>query len=110
MKVLLDECCPSPIKRVIKLFTIFSVEDAGLKGLSNGKLISAIDGEFHILITADQNLRYQQNLAGRQIAIIELPFNSWPSLKPLMPILEAAIARARPGDYLIIPPHPSVIP
>lgn len=109
MKVLLDECCPSPIKRAIKGFEIFTVEDAGVKGLSNGSLLSAIEGRFEILVTADKNLRYQQRLVNRQIAIIELPNNSWPNLKALMSALKATIARAKPGDYLIIPPYPAVL-
>ncbi len=38
---------------------------------------------FTIFLTGDKNLRYQQNLAGRQLAIIELPTNRWPILRPL---------------------------
>ncbi|MGZ8938730.1 MAG: DUF5615 family PIN-like protein [Limisphaerales bacterium] len=108
MKVLLDECCPAPIKKAIKGLEILTVEEAGLKGLANGTLLSAIEGKFAVLITADKNLRYQQNLTNRQVAIIELPTNSWLEIKALIPVLQATIARAQPGDYLIIPPHPTV--
>jgi hypothetical protein len=110
MKVLLDECSPAPIKRAVQNSQVFTIEEAGLKGLSNGDLIAAAEGKYDVLITADKNLRYQQSLTTRAIAIIELPHNSWPRLKTLMPILEATISRAKPGDYLIIPPTPSVLP
>lgn len=110
MKVLLDECCPAPLKRVLKEFEVFTVEEAGFKGLSNGDLISAAEGRFNTLITADKNLRYQQNLAGRQLAIIELPFNSWPRVKLMAGIIVAALQRVAPGDYIVLPPQPEILP
>ena len=109
MKVLLDECSPAPIKRALKSIPIFTIEDAGMKGLDNGELVAAAEGKFDVIVTADKNLRYQQNLTSRKIAIIELPFNSWPRLKPLISILEATLVRVKPGEYLIIPPQPSVL-
>lgn len=110
MKVLLDECSPAPIKRTLKNLQIFTIEEAGLKGVENGALIAAAEDKFDVIITADKNLRYQQNLRNRKIAIIELPFNSWRRLKTLLPVLEATIARIKPGEYLIIPPQPTVFP
>ena len=108
MKVLLDECCPGPIKRAVNGFPIFTVDDAGVKGLSNGTLLSEIEGKFENLVTADKNFRYQQRLSDRQVAIIELPTNSWPKLKSLIPALEAAIKGAKPGEYIVISRHPPV--
>ncbi|HEX7859224.1 MAG TPA: hypothetical protein VF773_02735 [Verrucomicrobiae bacterium] len=103
MKVLSDEFAPAPIQRTVRSLQISIVEDAGFKGLSNGDLIKAAEGIYDVLVTADKNLRYQQNLAGRRIAIVELPNNSWPRLKGMMQVFEATILRAKPGDYLIIP-------
>ena len=103
MRVLLDECSPAPIKRALRKLQISTVEDAGFKGLSNGDLIDAAEGAYDVIVTADKNLRYQQNLAGRRIVIIELPSNSWPKLKSLMHLLEMTIMGAKPGDYLIVP-------
>jgi hypothetical protein len=47
--------------------------------LDNGHLLAAAEAEFDALITTDQNLRYQQNLAGRRLAILVLPTTSWPT-------------------------------
>jgi hypothetical protein len=103
MKILLDECSPAPIKRALRDLQIYTVDDAGFKGLSNGELIKAAEGVYDVLLTADKNLRYQQNLGGRKIAIVELPSNSWPKLKGMMSLVQATILRAKPADYLIIP-------
>jgi hypothetical protein len=102
MKVLLDECCPRPIKKHLHEFEVATIEMAGLKGLQNGALLLAADGKFDVLITADKNLRYEQNLRNRQIAIIELPFNSWRRIQKLLPNLAAPLSRIRPGEYILI--------
>ena len=65
MKVILDECCPRPIRQFLREFEVASVEQAGFKGLSNGDLLLAAENKFEVLITADKNLRYQQNLTDR---------------------------------------------
>ena len=70
--------------------------------MQNGALIQAIDGLFDILLLADKNMRYQQNLAERRIAIIELPTNRWPALQAKLAAIQAAIENARPGSYQII--------
>ncbi len=44
-------------------------------GEKNGNLIRLAEAEFDLFITADQNSRYQQNLSGRRIAIMELSTN-----------------------------------
>ena len=108
MRVLLDECCPRPLREVLSAECL-TVDMAGLKGVENGNLIQAAEGKFDVLITADKNLRYQQNLVARRIAIIELPFNSWKRLRPIVPLIQSALAIIRPGQYLEIPPEPKTI-
>jgi hypothetical protein len=109
MKVLLDECSPAPLRKVLTKVEVATVDMAGLKGMSNGQLIAAIEGKFDVLITADKNLRYQQRLTGRKLAIIELPHNSWPKLTALVPAIEAALSRIQPGEYFVIPLEPTII-
>jgi len=108
MRVLLDECCRKPLKNYLPGFEVFTVEQADFKGLKNGDLLSAAIGKFDVLITADKNLRYQQNLKGRTLAIIELPMNSWKRLKPLVPGILAALSRIKAGQYLVVPLEISV--
>ncbi len=50
-------------------------------------------------VTTDQNLRYQQNLKGRRIAIVVLPTTRWPDIKPRTDEIREALAQAKPGDY-----------
>jgi hypothetical protein len=69
------------------------VEDAGLKGPENGDLLKAASGAYEVLIIADRNLPYQQNIAGLNIAILILAAkrNSYARLQPLIP---RALSRA----------------
>jgi hypothetical protein len=54
---------------------------------------------YDLLITTDQNLRYQQHLAARQLAIIVLLSTSWPRIQRRIEALQAAVERAVPGGY-----------
>jgi hypothetical protein len=71
-------------------------------GIQNGELIRRSDLRFDILILADKNLRYQQNLAKRRIALVELPTNRWPLLAQLSDRIAAAVAKAKPGSYTVV--------
>ncbi len=70
--------------------------------MENGQLLAALEGVFDILITADKNLRYQQNLTGRQLAIIELPTNRWPLLRPLQARIIEAVDSCQPSHYVVV--------
>jgi hypothetical protein len=59
-----------------------STQWRGWGGIKNGDLIRLAEKEFDIFITSDQNLRYQQNLAGRCLAILELSTNDLPCRSP----------------------------
>jgi len=100
---------PRALKSFLAAGEAYTIEQAGLKGFKNGDLLVAATGKFDVLITADKNLRYQQNLAGRELAILDLRFNSWKRLKPLVPAVDAALSRIRAGEYLIIPLDISVL-
>jgi hypothetical protein len=64
MKVLLDECTPHVLKRLLTGFEITTVQELGWTGVTNGALLRLAEELFDVLITSDQNLRYQQNLSG----------------------------------------------
>jgi len=75
-RVLFDHCVPRPFRSLLANCSVSTALEMGWEQLKNGELLSAAEGAgFEVLITADKNLQYQQNLAGRQIAIIELPTN-----------------------------------
>jgi len=73
--------------------------------LKNDDLMAASESEFDVLLTADQNLKYQHNLAGRNIAIIVLPTNYMPTVLELAPRIRAALDQIKPGDYVEIIAH-----
>ena len=73
VKVLFDHCVPRPFRRSLPGCHISTAREAGLDAVANGELFTAAEGQFAVLITSDQNLRHQQNLRSRKLAIIVLP-------------------------------------
>ncbi|HEY1629030.1 MAG TPA: hypothetical protein VGF52_04170 [Tepidisphaeraceae bacterium] len=67
--------------------------------MSNGDLLTAAETSFDVLITTDQNLRYQQNLSGRRLRILVLPTTSWPKLKKHLSPIADAVSTLREGEY-----------
>lgn len=83
MKVIFDENVPGPLREFLPQHLVGTVQELGCAGIGNGELVRRTDGNFDVLVLADKNLRYQQNLAGRQIALVELPSNRWPLLEKI---------------------------
>ncbi|TLD70179.1 hypothetical protein FEM03_13380 [Phragmitibacter flavus] len=102
MRIILDNCTPAPLRRHLVGHEVTLAAQRGWAALSNGDLIKVAESEFDLLITCDRNLRYQQNLTGRTIAILELGVQQWPDLKPLAPMVAQAVDTISPGQYLII--------
>ena len=75
MRIILGENLARPLKRLLPAKAITTVQEQGLAGTFNGALLARLEGAFEVFVTADKNLRYQQNLSGRQLAIVELPTN-----------------------------------
>jgi predicted nuclease of predicted toxin-antitoxin system len=104
MKVLLDECVTRYLKRDFAGHDVLTVEEAGFKGLKNGRLLQAASGQYEVLVTVDQNLQYQQNLKTLVIAVIVLKAkrSTYPMLKPLMPQVLETLATIKPGEIIIL--------
>jgi hypothetical protein len=102
MRLLLDECTPRRLRRDFGKHTVSTIEEAGLKGFKNGQLLRAADGHFDALITVDQNLPHQQNLALLNISILLLvaQSNRYEDLRPLMPKVRTALERIKPGEIV----------
>ena len=68
--------------------------------LKNGELLEAAEGAgFEVLVTTDTNLKYQQNLASRRIAIVVLGTTSWPRIRVAAERVFLAVGAAAPGSY-----------
>ena len=75
----------------------------GWAGLGNGDLLDAAEqAGFEVFVVADKNLRYQQNMSARPIAILELWTNHRPALEMHLPEIHAAIQRIKTGEYLTL--------
>ena len=72
----------------------------GWATLSNGDLLAAAEKSFAAFITTDQNLRYQQNLAGRRPAILVLPTTSWPEIQKHTNKIADQVNALKPGDFI----------
>ena len=104
-KILLDHCLDWRLERYLPGHDLVTAFDKGWDRVKNGALLSLAEGEsFEVFITADQNLRYQQNLSGRSICIIVLVTqrNVLASLIPLAPKVLRAIETIQPGTLIEI--------
>ena len=102
MTIILDENLPHGLLRVLAPRPVTTVQQAGHAGVKNGRLLAALEGVYDVFLTGDKNLRYQQNLAGRRLAIIELPTNRWPVLRPLCPQIIQAVDQCQPATYTVV--------
>lgn len=73
MRILFDQGTPVPLRHRLAGHTVATAREMDWADLDNGRLLAAAESAFDLLITTDQNLRYQQNLSGRRLAILVLP-------------------------------------
>ena len=102
MRLLLDECVPKRLKRELPGHDARTVQDLGWAGITNGALLRLADGQFDALLTVDQGIEYQQNLSGLSISVVVMmaPSNDVDDLRPLLPGVEDALAKLRPGEII----------
>ena len=101
MKILFDHCVPRPLRRELPGHDIKTAREMHWEGLKNGKLLDeAQAARFDVLLTVDQNMRYQQNLQGRAIAVVVIIANgiTVEDLQPLLPAVEETLALVQPGQ------------
>jgi hypothetical protein len=103
MRILLDECAPRPLKRELADYEIRTVVEMGWSGKKNGELLQLMSQEgFTILLTTDQNLRYQQNLqqAGVAVVVLVASSNRLPDLLPLVADARNVLNTITPGEVI----------
>ena len=103
MRILLDECVPRPLRHEFSGHDVRTIREMGWAGKKNGELLALMAGAgLEILLTVDQNLRYQQNLVGSAVAVVVMvaPSNRLPDLIPLVPKVEAALSGIQSGDVV----------
>lgn len=99
MLILFDDATPAGIARFLSGHTITKAKDRGWDTLSNGDLLTQAErAGFEVFVTADKNIRYQQNLKGRRIAIVVLSTSQWPIVRLHIEKILAAVNSAAPGS------------
>ncbi len=100
MRILFDQGTPAPLRHAFVNHDVATIYEVGWANLSNGELLLQAESRFELFITTDQNLRYQQNLTGRRLAILVLPTTSWPQIRPHSQQIAAAGLSMKPGEYV----------
>ncbi|HXR40744.1 MAG TPA: hypothetical protein VN776_16690 [Terracidiphilus sp.] len=100
MLILFDHSTPAPLRYALKGHVVVEAIERGWDRFANGALLDAAEAAgFELLVTADKNMHYQQNLAGRKISIVVLGNAQWPILRRYAERVVAAVNAAVPGRY-----------
>lgn len=100
MLVLFDHSVPAPLAAYLRGHQVTKAKDRGWDRLANGDLLAeAARAGYDVLLTADNNMRYQQNLAGRRLALVVLSTPQWSRVRLHIDAITAALDAATPGSY-----------
>jgi predicted nuclease of predicted toxin-antitoxin system len=101
MKILFDANTPAPLARFLRGHEVVRADELGWQGLENGALLDAAEqAGFDLLLTCDQNVQYQQNLAGRKLALVILSSNHWPTLRRIAARIATAVDFVQTGQIV----------
>ena len=101
MRVLFDKSAPNGLARHLSDHAVSTAEQCGWGRLENGALLTvAEESGYDLFLTADKNLRYQQNFTGRKISIVVLGQSPWPLVRQHIPAILDAVNSARPGSFI----------
>jgi len=103
MLVLFDQGTPKGIAPALKGHTVKTAKNQRWDRLRNGALLREAEAAgFDVLLTPDKNIRYQQNLDDRTIAIVVLGNSQWPMVQLHLQEIAAAVDAATPGSYFLV--------
>lgn len=100
MRVLFDQATPVTIRTFLIGHTVRTAAQEHWDTLQNGDLLTVTEhAGFDVLLTTDKDMRYQQNLAARTIAVVVIGVQQWPALQPHVALVVAAVNAATPGSF-----------
>ncbi len=103
MRVLLDENIPHGLRNLMPEHEVVTVTYLNWTGMKNGQLLKAAeDAGFDVMITSDHSIPYQQNMAGRKLAMLMLSTADWNLLKVAGPRISEALATTEPGSFTLV--------
>src|ERR1700738_2163121 len=103
MRVLFDQATPLPIRAYLEQHSVSTASQQGWDKLKNGDLLTAAENAgFDVFLTTDKNIRYQQDLARRKIAIVVFGRPQRPQLRAHVQIIVEAVDKATHGSYSLV--------
>jgi hypothetical protein len=103
VRVLLDESVPVQIRKALPGHEVKTSVEIGWRGISNGELLDCAEAAgFDLLIIADKNFQYQQNVTGRRVAILQLWTNHRPTLEKHFEHILTAAQSIRPAQFVAL--------
>ncbi len=100
MRILIDESLPRYLKQILAEQEIFTVQEMGWAGIKNGDLLARAESSFQVLLTADKNLQYQQDLRGLRLAIIVFPSNRLKVVESLASRVKETLSFIKPSEIV----------
>ena len=99
MRILFDHNAPRQLRRHLVGHDVDVAAERGWSALANGALLDrAEEAGYEVVITADRNMPYQQNLARRSLALVVLGANRWPLIEPKIGDIRNALEGIQPGE------------
>ena len=100
MRILFDHGTPAPLRRHLPGHSVDTASERGWASLRNGNLLDEAEADgYHLLITTNQNMRYQQNFSNRSMAVMVLMAASWPKTQPNIDAIRTAVDEMLPGEF-----------
>ena len=104
MKILFDHGTPAPLRQHLPGHSVDRSAEKGWELLENGELIRKAEEEgYRVIVTTDQNMRYQQNLADRRLAVVVLLATAWPRVQHRTDDIRSTIEDVRPEELREVP-------
>ena len=100
MKVLFDACVARPLRQLLPDHSVHTAQEMGWGQLKNGALLRQAEIQFEAFVSTDQNLKFQQKVVGRKLAILVLPTNDWQTIRSKAVEVAAKLATLKPGDFV----------
>jgi pantothenate kinase type III len=104
VRILFDQGTPVPLRSHLSSHEVATAFERQWSTLTNGELLQQAEAAgYDLLVTTDQNLRYQQNLTGRRVAVVVISSTSWPRIQKDIAKVVDAITHVEPGSYIEVP-------
>jgi hypothetical protein len=101
VRILFDQGTPVPLRESLRHHEVITAFEQGWSNLKNGELLDEAEASgFEVLVTTDRNLKYQQNLDSRHIAVVVLSTPSWPRIERALGLVVLAVDSAASGSYV----------